>query len=52
MKNKIISLIIMFAIFWFFITINMQIYKCANLTRTELVLRTPNSFVLDFIECK
>lgn len=56
MKSKknfifIVRTILIVVSAWMAITVTIQAFKCEKLTRTELFLRIPNSFVCDWIEC-
>lgn len=52
LKNRIF--IISFVLFtaWIIVTNTIQSLICPSMTNTELFLQLPNSFLLDFIECK
>ena len=50
--KKIIKSILVLLFIWMAITTIIQRFKCQKLTETELFIRIPNSFILDWNECK
>ena len=49
--NKLYKVLIVLLLFWIFITSTIQRFKCIDLTETEVLLRIPNSIILDWKEC-
>ena len=49
---KFITNILFISALWCAITCGIQAFKCPSLTETQLFLKIPNSFILDFVECE
>ena len=50
-KNILLDILLISAL-WLFATNLTQALKCPKMTKTELLLKIPSAFILDFEECK
>lgn len=54
MKRKLensIAIILTLCIIWIAISSTIQRFKCISLTETEILIRIPKSFILDWKNC-